>query len=175
MSAGYYSSAAPAPNYYDGSATTHTVDVSGQVSTGTIVAVLVCIVVGIALLYWVTQFCLMYCFYKLDPIDRPIRIYDGNQNNCNDLCCIYTNKSIIRHFCPDILTKNDSGNTPVFLNMKPTQVMGVVQTTASRWSALPFPMRLANIQEEEPYDDEQGLISPHRRASSSFSMFDAFV
>ena len=167
MSAGessYYYNTYPATTT---TTTTTTADVSGT----TIAIVFVCAVVGLGLLYWLSQFCLMYCYYKNDDGDRPNYIYGSNENNCNDLCCIYMNKSIIRHFCPDILTKNDSGNTPVFLNMKPTQVMGVVQTTANRWSALPFPMRLANIQEEEPYDDEQGLISPHRRASSSFSMF----
>jgi hypothetical protein len=141
MSAGassYYYNTYPATT-----TTTTTADVSGT----TLVLVLVCAVVGLGLLYWASQFCLMYCYYKNDAGDRPNYIYGSNENNCNDLCCIYTNKSIIRHFCPELLAHDGKEDPAMFIKMPPpTTVVGVV--TARGYVALPRIERMPCIHEE---------------------------
>ena len=155
---------------YQSAPTPAMVDASSQVSGSTVAVIFACAVVGFLLLYWVSQFALLYFYYKNDATDRPNSIYDSNENNCNDMCCIYTNKSIIRWLCPDVLTK--AGDASLYVQVPKAQnaIAVVTQNTTSRqW--LPYQMSLKCIPEG---DDEQVdmVMSPHSaRSDARFSSF----
>ena len=155
----------PSPSY--AAATTATT--ASSISGGTLLLIIMGAVLAFMFLYWVTQFGLMYFYYSLDPEDRPISIYDSQENNCNDLCCIYCNKSIIRYFCPNLLLK--PGGPPSTFTKLPENSVGLITHQACGY--LPAQKRLSCIAEayEEDNDEELGLMSTPRATSSRFVMF----
>ena len=156
-------SAAAAAAKYNGIQSTPTTSTT-EVATATIVLILVAVIIGVLLVYWATEFGMMFFFYSLDPKNRPRNIYESNENNCKDLCCIYINRGIIKSCCPSVLALKEGETEEAQLFIKPdanTTKLDIVHTnsrfmppTTTNYNNMLAPIPEYELEERMPLKEE---------------------
>ena len=72
---------------------------------GALIGVIIAIVIGVALVSWLSFLCHLYCYYALSAEDRPQQAFDASQNDTYHMACIKCNLDILHYCCPHLDTK----------------------------------------------------------------------
>jgi hypothetical protein len=78
------------------------VDVSDALSTGALVAIMICAVFVLSFIVCVTYFFRMYFFYRLPIVSRPKTLFTNADAGCCTSMCVSINVPIISCCCPSL-------------------------------------------------------------------------
>ena len=76
------------------------------ISSGAAIAIIVGAVLLVCLLSWLSMLLQLYCYYSLDPNQRPVDVLSSNENDSCHLACLRCNLAIINSCCPTLDTKS---------------------------------------------------------------------